>query len=120
MNPQRSPARACETCRELRDWGPAHGPDGLIERIGVLLELAETGDFQEVQPRYADPDFWGRALWSSVDRADVRSCFPDGPGHDHPTVPPGIAIKCRSCGRTFEQGWTWGRGNETWTVTAYQ
>jgi hypothetical protein len=113
-----SPVLAREACRELRDWGSASGPDRLVQRISMLLDLAADGSFEELSPRCVDGYYKDCVLWSSVDRGSFGKFFPDGPdpGRGLPEVAPFIAVRCGSCGRDFVQRWVWERGYEIWTV----
>ncbi len=61
-----SPVLACETCPQLRDWGSANGPDGLVQRIAVMIDLAADGSFEELRPRYIDGYYRDCVPWSSA------------------------------------------------------
>lgn len=113
-------ARGCESCRELRDWDTAHGPDGIVQRIVGMLGLAGQGSFEELHPRHIDGYYKDCVPWSEVDPKSYPELFPDGPGPGRglPNLAPLIALRCKLCDRTFVQRWIWERGHESWTITA--
>lgn len=90
---------ACETCRQLGYWGSPNGPDGLGQRIAVMLDLAADGSFEELHPRYIDGYYRDCVPWLSANRGSLRTLVPDGhgPGRGLPEVAPFIGLRCGSC-----------------------